>query len=164
MVIDAEFFLFAEMEMYGRGQNRQLSKQECGVSKLDVLQILGCAIRDLWGFCANSQSIVELQHCYQLFLIPKGINGSHYTILYEFAQRPQRSLIAQPKGQLISKCPNEIIVSSKIPKIILLDFFPEIFLYLPGGFLGAFWASWELIKYYHNSGSLQEAPKASGSS
>jgi hypothetical protein len=30
------------------------------------------------------------------------------------------------KGQLISKCPHEIIVSSKIPTKILLEFCPEI--------------------------------------
>ena len=42
------------------------------------------------------------------------------------------------KGQLISKCPYEMIVSSKIPTKLFLDFCPEIF-YLPGGFLEAFW-------------------------
>ena len=45
MVIDAEFFLFAEMGMYGRGQNRQLSKQGCGVSKLDAKKIRWKIIR-----------------------------------------------------------------------------------------------------------------------
>ena len=39
MVIDAEFFLFAEMGMYGRGQSRQLSKYGYVVSKLDAKKI-----------------------------------------------------------------------------------------------------------------------------
>ena len=39
------------------------------------------------------------------------------------------------KGQLISKCPYEKSVSSKIPTNIFLDFCPEIFC----SFLGAFW-------------------------
>ena len=39
------------------------------------------------------------------------------------------------KGQLISKCPYEKSVSSKIPKKIFLDFCPEIFC----TFLGASW-------------------------
>ena len=41
------------------------------------------------------------------------------------------------KGQLISKCPCEIIVSSKIPTKLFLDFCPEIFC----SFLGAI--SWQ---------------------
>jgi hypothetical protein len=43
------------------------------------------------------------------------------------------------KGQLISKCPNEIIVASKIRTKLFLDFCPEIFVPswgLPGSFLG----------------------------
>ena len=43
--------------------------------------VLGFEIKDLWGFWANSQSIVGLQRGYQLFLIPKGITGSSATIL-----------------------------------------------------------------------------------
>jgi hypothetical protein len=39
------------------------------------------------------------------------------------------------KGQLISKCPYEKSVSSKIPTKIFLDFCPEIFC----SFLGASW-------------------------
>ena len=39
------------------------------------------------------------------------------------------------KGQLISKCPYEIIVSSKIPTKLFLDFCPEIFC----TFMGASW-------------------------
>ena len=39
------------------------------------------------------------------------------------------------KGQLISKCPYEILVSSKIPTKLFLDFCPEIFC----SFLGASW-------------------------
>ena len=39
------------------------------------------------------------------------------------------------KGQLISKCPYEKTVSSKIPTKIYLDFFPEFF----HSFLGASW-------------------------
>ena len=42
------------------------------------------------------------------------------------------------KGQLISKCPYEMIVSSKIPTKLFLDFCPEIFC----TFLGA---SWKLV-------------------
>ena len=40
-----------------------------------------------------------------------------------------------PKGQLISKCPYEKSVSSKIPTKIFLEFCPEIFC----SFLGASW-------------------------
>ena len=43
------------------------------------------------------------------------------------------------KGQLISKCPYEMIVFSKIPTKLFLDFCPEIF----GTFLGA---SWKLLR------------------
>ena len=39
------------------------------------------------------------------------------------------------KGQLISECPFEIIVSPKIPTKLFLDFCPEIFC----TFLGASW-------------------------
>ena len=42
------------------------------VNYKEFIYSIGCAIKDLWGFYANSWSIVE------------------------FAQRPQRSLIAQP--------------------------------------------------------------------
>ena len=45
-------------------------------------------------------------------------------------------------GQLILKCPYEKSVSSKIPTKIFLDFCPEIFLQLSGGFLEAFMAFW----------------------
>jgi hypothetical protein len=41
--------------------------------------------------------------------------------------------VCQAKGQLISKCPYEKSVSSKIPTEIFLDFCPENFV--------AFWAS-----------------------
>ena len=44
-----------------------------------------------------------------------------------------------PKGQLISKCPYEITVSSNIPTRLFLDFCLEIFcsfLGVPGSFLG----------------------------
>ena len=44
-------------------------------------------------------------------------------------------LLFRPKGQLISKCPYEKSVSSKIPTKIFLDFCPEIFC----SFLGASW-------------------------
>ena len=43
------------------------------------------------------------------------------------------------KGQLISKCPYEMTVSSKIPTKLFLDFCPEFFVAswgLPGSFLG----------------------------
>jgi hypothetical protein len=50
------------------------------------------------------------------------------------------------KGQLISKCPYEKSVSSKIPTKMFLDFCPEFFC----SFLGASWklfgASWGLSK------------------
>ena len=49
-----------------------------------------------------------------------------------------------PKGQLISKCPYEKSVSSKIPKKIFLEFCPEIFCSFLGGFLEAFLTSWGL--------------------
>ena len=42
---------------------------------------------------------------------------------------------ARAKGQLISKCPHEKSVSSKIPTKLFLDFCPEIFC----SFLGASW-------------------------
>jgi hypothetical protein len=45
------------------------------------------------------------------------------------------SLLASTKGQLISKCPYEKSVSSKIPMEIFLEFCPEIFC----SFLGASW-------------------------
>ena len=48
------------------------------------------------------------------------------------------------KGQLISKCPFGIIVWTKIPTKLFLDFCPEFFLQLPGGFMEALWASWGL--------------------
>ena len=44
-----------------------------------------------------------------------------------------------PKGQLISKCPYEMIFSSKIPTKLFLDFCSEFFVAswgLPGSFLG----------------------------
>ena len=47
--------------------------------------------------------------------------------------------ILRIKGQLISKCPYEMIVSSKIPTKLFLDICPEFFcsfLRLPGSFLG----------------------------
>ena len=40
-----------------------------------------------------------------------------------------------PKGRLISKCPYEMIVSSKIPTKLFPDFYPEFFC----SFLGASW-------------------------
>ena len=50
--------------------------------------------------------------------------------------RLQRMMTAtQTKGQLISKCPYEKSVSSKIPTKIFLEFCPEIFC----SFLGAAW-------------------------
>jgi hypothetical protein len=64
------------------------------VNYKEFIYSIGCAIKDLWGFYANSWSIVELQHCYQLFLIPKGITGN---------------------GQLISKGLFDFIVSTKKP-------------------------------------------------
>jgi hypothetical protein len=45
------------------------------------------------------------------------------------------------KGQLISKCPYELIVSPKIPTKLFLDFCPGIFC----SFLGA---SWKLFGLY----------------
>ena len=50
------------------------------------------------------------------------------------------------KGQLILKCPYEMVVSCKIPTKLFLDFRPKNFC----TFLGAFWklfgASWGLGK------------------
>ena len=64
-----------------------------------------------------------------------------------------------PKGQLFSKCPYEIIVSSKIPTKLLLDFCPEIFC----TFLGASWklfrASCRLPCLWYYIPSPQEATK-----
>ena len=65
------------------------------------------------------------------------------------------------KGQLISKCPYEMIVSSKIPTKLFLDFCPEIFC----TFLGASWklfgASCRLPYLWYYLLSPQEAQKAS---
>ena len=47
----------------------------------------------------------------------------------------RHSLWKAPKGQLISKCPFGIIVWTKIPTELFLDFCPEIFC----TFLGASW-------------------------
>ena len=44
-------------------------------------------------------------------------------------------IFGQTKGQLISKCPYEKSVSTKIPTKIFLEFCPEIFC----SFLGASW-------------------------
>ena len=64
------------------------------------------------------------------------LNNPDYKSIYPW---PKESSIGtkeeSPKGQLISKFPNEIIVSSKIPTKIFLDFCPEIFC----SFLGASW-------------------------
>ena len=49
--------------------------------------------------------------------------------------RYSSNFIIITKGQLISKCPYEKSVSSKIPMKIFLDFCPEIFC----SFLGASW-------------------------
>ena len=40
-----------------------------------------CAIKVLWGLWADSQSIVQLWRCYQLFLMTKGITGSSAAIV-----------------------------------------------------------------------------------
>ena len=53
---------------------------------------------------------------------------------------PKNSFVQVIKGQLISKCPYEMTVSSKIPTKLFLDFCPEIFC----SFLGA---SWELFGF-----------------
>ena len=56
------------------------------------------------------------------------LNNPDYKSIYPW---PKESSIGtkeeSPKGQLISKFPNEIIVSSKMPTKIFLDFCPEIF-------------------------------------
>ena len=52
-----------------------------------------------------------------------------------------------PKGQLVSKYPFGIIVWTKIPTKLFLDFCPEFFMLLPGGFMEALWASWGLSMY-----------------
>ena len=57
----------------------------------------------------------------------------------EFNSKEENNFVHHAKGQLISKCPFGIIVWTKIPTKLFLDFCPEIFLYLPGGFLEAFW-------------------------
>ena len=44
-------------------------------------------------------------------------------------------MTAMPKGQLISKCPFGIIVWTKIPTKLFLDFCPDFFC----SFLGAYW-------------------------
>ena len=49
--------------------------------------------------------------------------------------KSDRPELASAKGQLISKCPYEKSVSSKIPTKIFLEFCPEIFC----SFLGASW-------------------------
>ena len=41
-------------------------------------------------------------------------------------------------------------------KEIISGFLPWNFLYLPGGFLEAFWACWGLSRWYHKYESLQE--------
>ena len=64
------------------------------------------------------------------------------------------------KGQLISKCPLGIIVWTKIPTKLFLDFCPEIFFRLPGGFLEAFGASCRLPCLWYYILSAQEAQKA----
>ena len=57
------------------------------------------------------------------------------------------------KGQLISKCPVGIIVWTKIPTKLFLDFCPEFFC----SFLRA---SWKLFGLSGDLVSLQEAPKS----
>ena len=68
---------------------------------------------------------------------------------------------ATSKGQLISKCPYEMVVSSKIPTKLFLDFCPEIF----GSFMGASWkhfgASCRLPYLWYYLLNPQEAQKAS---
>ena len=68
------------------------------------------------------------------------------------------------KGQLISKCPYEKSVSSKIPTEILLDFFcPEIFC----SFLGASWKifglSGDLVSNIINKEAYRKPKKLPGS-
>jgi hypothetical protein len=59
------------------------------------------------------------------------------------------------KGQLISKCPNEIIVASKIPTKLFLDFCPDIFC----TFLGASWKLFGLLRDLLSNIIIQEAYK-----
>ena len=61
------------------------------------------------------------------------------------------------KGQLISKCPHEIIVSSKIPTKLFLDFCPEIFC----TFLGASLKLFGLLGDLLSNIIIQEAQKTS---
>ena len=64
-------------------RNQAITLFKLGVLKCQELPHpwLGCAIKDLWGLWANSQSIVQLQRCYQLFLMTKGITGSSAAIV-----------------------------------------------------------------------------------
>ena len=70
---------------------------------------------------------------YSLDLIPVTVDPFKVPILTKNLAKS-----SSVKGQLISKCPYEITVSSKIPMKLFLDFCPEIFC----TFLGA---SWKLL-------------------
>ena len=65
------------------------------------------------------------------------------------------------KGQLISKCPYEMIVSSKIPTKLFLDFCPDFFC----SFLGASWKLFGLpgnsVCDIINKGAYRKPQKAS---
>ena len=63
----------------------------------------------------------------------------HFFVIIEDNFGQLHNLHYLAKGQLISKCPYEIIVSSKIPTKLFLDFCPDFFVAswgLPGSFLG----------------------------
>ena len=68
----------------------------------------------------------------------------------------------QSKGQLISKCPFGIIVLTKIPTKLFLDFCPEMFctfLGPPGSFWGFLQVSLFMILLTKSPGSPQEGTK-----
>ena len=74
------------------------------------------------NLCGHFQRVTSYGH----FLVNTNEN---------FWLKENNIFLCRPKGQLISKCPYEKSVSSKIPMKIFLDFCPEIFC----SFLGASW-------------------------
>ena len=79
----------------------------------------------------------------------------------QYQRKSQYVILGLLKGQLISKCPFGIIVWTKIPTKLFLDFCPEIFWTLLGASWKLFGASCRLPCLWYYILSPQEAQKAS---
>jgi hypothetical protein len=113
----------------------------CALIQFNEVKEVEDLIRDLPNVCAKTKDFESKTHLDFVLGNDFDFNFERYKKVLDYYQAqphlidPHLPGLLELLGQLISKCPYEKSVSSKIPTKIILDFCPEIFY----SFLGAFW-------------------------